>query len=81
MASSEIRIQIASDPDHEQVCAEIYIAEKFVALLSHEAESEPRLEFPGVDQDEAMVQRAVGLDLFLRAVAQARAALASSSEA
>ena len=79
MASEETRIQIASDPDHENVCAEIYVADKFVALLSHEPNSEQRLEFPGVGQDEALLQRTVALDVFLRAVEQAREALLGCS--
>jgi hypothetical protein len=33
---SEFRITVASDPDHEDLIAEIYFGDEFVALLSQE---------------------------------------------
>lgn len=42
---SEFRIQIASDTDHEELIAEIYFGDEFVALINEEKGAEhPEIE-------------------------------------
>ena len=67
---------IASDDDHEQVFAEIYFAEKFVALVSQEEGiNQLKVEFPGSNLDENMILREISMDGFLSALKEARSRL------
>jgi hypothetical protein len=76
--ASSIRIVVASPSDYNRVVAEIYLGGKFVALISQEeGVSRLELELPGSNLDERLVERVVSLDLFLSAIAAAKARLAS----
>jgi hypothetical protein len=75
---SGYRIQICSDADYEQLIAEVYIDDRFVALVSHEdPTAEYFVEFPGPDQKEAAIVRKVKFSTLLAALAEARAKLDS----
>jgi len=64
---------IASDDDHDKIFAEIYFAEKFVALVSQEdGIDQLKVEFPGSDLDENMILREISMDGFLNALNKAR---------
>ena len=67
---------IASDDDHEKVFAEIYFAEKFVALVSQEEGIDQlKVELPSSDLDENMILREISMDGFLSALKEARSKL------
>ena len=75
---SGYRIQICSDVDYDQLIAEVYIDERFVALVSHEDPvGEYFVEFPGQDQNEAAIVRKVEFSTLLAALAEARSKLDS----
>lgn len=57
---NEIRICIASDQEHEQVVAEIYLDNKFVALVSKDHD-DALVEFPGSGLDESCISRCIPL--------------------
>ena len=58
------KVLIASDMEHEQIFAEIYVDEKFVALVSQEVRgSAMTVEFPGAGMDENLIQRTVELEI------------------
>ena len=60
--NDDFRIMIASDDDHERVFAEIYLDDKFVALVSQEhGPGEEEVELPGGGLDESLVRRNVPL--------------------
>lgn len=55
-------IQVCSDVNYERLIAEVYIGDRFVALVSHEDPTgEYCVEFPGPGQDEAAIVRKVEL--------------------
>lgn len=70
--SNEFRIIIASDDEHERVFAEIYLGDKFVALVNQEAGSgQEQIELPGVGLDESLIVRKVPLRGFEEVLLQA----------
>lgn len=73
---SKLKIQICSDIDYNNLIAEIYFDEKFVALISQEdGVSNLKLEFPGLNQNEEAVIRKVDLDWFQEALLVAKKSL------
>ena len=71
--SEKFEILIASDPDHEEVAAEIYVNGKFVALINQdEGYDQLLLELPGPGLNEQEIERNVDLDGFLEAIGAAR---------
>ncbi|HEY3755249.1 MAG TPA: hypothetical protein VGL42_03770 [Opitutaceae bacterium] len=70
--TEEFTITIASDPEHEKVFAEVHCDGKFVALVSQENGLDRlRVEFPGSDVDESMIERAVDMEGFKLALISA----------
>lgn len=70
------RIQICSDIDYENLIAEIYVDDRYVALVSREDRAGPFLvEFPGPDQNEAVIARKVDFQTLVAALDDARAKL------
>jgi hypothetical protein len=75
---SSYRIQICSDVDYEHLIAEVYVDERFVALVSHEDPGgEYFVEFPGPNQDQDAIVRSVEFSTLLAALAEARRKLDS----
>lgn len=71
----KLGITIFSDPQYDQVVAEIYYDEKFVCLISQDEGPENlRITFPA-DLDTSVVARSVELDWFLDAVQKAKGRL------
>lgn len=76
IAMKGYRIQVCSDVDYEHLIAEIYVGERFVALVSREDPSRDyNVEFPGPDQHEPAITRKVHLSPLLAALAEARSSL------
>lgn len=74
--TSHHKIVVCSDSDYERLIAEIYVDEKFVALVSQEEGAENfKIEFPGLDQNENAVCRVTDLKCFLDAVEAAKSEL------
>ena len=70
--NEEYKIMIASGPDHEEVFAEIYFGEQFVALVSQEdGIGSMRIEFPDTNVREDMIVRKVNLKDFQEALHEA----------
>lgn len=65
--SDDVRIDLASDQDHERVVAEIYFHNQFVALVSNDNGVEV-IEFPGPGLDESCIARSIPRDAFLHAL-------------
>ena len=75
----DIHIVIADDPDHEKVYAEIFIRDKFVALVSQEKGLDVlEVEFPGPGLMESQILRRVGLAEFQKALTLATERLRAS---
>jgi hypothetical protein len=73
---TQFHIIVASPSDYEELVAEIYVGGKYVALISQEEGGERlKIELPGTDLDEGVIQRVVNLDVFLQAIAAAKARL------
>lgn len=73
---SKYRIQVASDTDYEELIAEIYVDERFVALVNQEhGKTDLRVDFPGPEQNQAALLRSVPLGTLLDALAAAKAQL------
>lgn len=71
--SNAIKITVCSDIDFEHLIAEIYVDDRFVALISQEeGKDRPKIEFPGPEMNEDAICRKIGLAQFLVAVEQAR---------
>lgn len=71
------RIQVCSDIDYENLIAEVYKGDKFVALVSHEdSTGDYIVEFPGPEQHEAAIARKADLSTLLAALREAQAKLA-----
>lgn len=69
----KLRVQVCSDVDYDNLIAEIYCDEKFVALISQEeGVSNLKVELPGPNQNEAAVIRKVDLDWFQKALQEAK---------
>src|SRR5690349_3718139 len=69
MVDARIKILIADDPQHERCFAEIYVDDRFLAIVSDEnPESGPTIELPGIGLDEERVTRSVPLAVFQRGV-------------
>lgn len=74
--ANEVKIQVCSDTDFEQLIAEIYVNGKFVALVSQENGADlMQVEFPGQDLNEAAITRKVDFDILCDALMKARAEL------
>lgn len=72
-----VKIQVCSDTDFEQLIAEIYIDDKFVALVSQdEGVNNLQIEFPGPGQNESAITRKVDFDVLCHALSKARSELA-----
>jgi hypothetical protein len=70
---STVRIQICSDSTHDRLIAEIYVRDKFVALLSQENGLDNiRIESPDECAYESAISRSVELKLFMEAVNMAK---------
>jgi antitoxin component YwqK of YwqJK toxin-antitoxin module len=66
---NKIKILIASDTNYEKVVAEIYIDDKFIALISQEnGLDQMEIEFPGNNISKEMMIRKIGLNDFLLAI-------------
>jgi hypothetical protein len=79
MAES-FEILIASDDEHERVVAEIYIDDKFVALVSQDQGIDQAvIEFPGTALDENQILRRVEVSDFRRAIDTATKRLAGEA--
>lgn len=72
--NDQYKIIIASLPDHENVVAEIYINDLFCASVSKEPGKLLTVELPSPSESEE-VNRIVNYDLFLEALAAAKARL------
>ncbi|QDQ28440.1 hypothetical protein FNU76_19915 [Chitinimonas arctica] len=71
--TNTVKIQVCSDTDFEQLIAEIYIDDKFVALVSQdEGVDNLRVEFPGSDQNESTITRKVDFEVLCHALSNAR---------
>lgn len=78
--SKSFKIVVCSDLDYEQLIAEIYYEEKFVALVSQEeGPSSLKLEFPGQNQNEEAIIRRVDLKGFQEALEAAKNKLVEGS--
>jgi hypothetical protein len=74
--NSAIKILVCSDTDYEQLIAEIYIDNKFVALVSQDnGVNDLQVEFPGCDQNQDAVGRKFDFNLFRDALERARTEL------
>ena len=70
--SDEFRIMIASDDDHGQVFAEIYLGDKFIALVNQEAgRGKEEIELPATGLDESQISRKIPLCGFEKALRRA----------
>jgi hypothetical protein len=68
----EYKIVICSPPDYNNLVAEIFCRDKFVALVSHESSKlHFELEFPGIHLDESHILRKVHVDGFSQAITRA----------
>jgi hypothetical protein len=71
------RIQVSSDVDYKNLIAEVYVGDKYVALVSREDPARDYcVEFPGPDQHEPAISRQVDLSTLVAALAAAKAKLA-----
>jgi hypothetical protein len=76
-ADGSFRVLITSPSEYEELVAEIFLGDKFVALISQESGvNRLKLELPGPGLREQTIARSVDLDAFLRAVEEARTRLA-----
>ena len=67
------KILICSDVDYDHLIAEIYLGDKFVALISQEAGKDKlQIEFPRIGLNQAAVCEKLELDYFLSAVEEAK---------
>lgn len=70
------KIVICSPPNYNNLVAEIFFEDKFVALVSQEiSKSNFELEFPGSNLDESQILRKIDVDGFFQAIIQARTIL------
>ena len=70
--SDNVKVVLSSDMGYEKLTAEIFIDEKFVALINQDKGFDNlRLEFPDSYADESSVLRTVSLDLFNTAIEMA----------
>jgi hypothetical protein len=70
---NDIKITVCSDLDYDHLIAEIYIADRFVALISQEEGKENlKIEFPRVGMTENAICEKAGLVQFMEAVEIAR---------
>ncbi len=76
IVDEDFSIMVASDVNHQELCAEIYFRGKFVALITH-TNGKKVLELAGSNLDETVVARAVSLEGFLRAIDVALVQLAT----
>lgn len=66
------KILISSDPSYENLVAEIYYKEKFVALINQEqGENKLEIEFPDTRVDENFVERKMPLSFLTQAIEEA----------
>ncbi len=66
------KILISSDPSYENLVAEIYYNEKFVALINQEqGENKLEIEFPDTRVDENFVERKMPLSFLTQAIEEA----------
>lgn len=66
---SDIEIVIAGDPNHQELIAEIYIGNKYVAHVSQdEGADKLRINFPDRDADDQAVSCEVNLTTFKLAI-------------
>ena len=64
MNDSGIEILLSSDSSYEELTAEIFYNDKFIALLNQDDGLENlKIEFPAVGLDESMVLRKVDLTI------------------
>lgn len=74
---STFRIQVCSDVDYDKLIVEVYVDEKFVALVNQERDDGVlEVVFPGPDQNEPAVTRHVALPTLLEALEEAKKELA-----
>jgi hypothetical protein len=70
---TKLKIVICSDVDYDNLIAEIYYDDKFVALISQEeGPSKLKVEFSGPTQNEEAILRKVDLDWFQHALEEAK---------
>jgi len=73
MSGLDIKILLSSDPDYEELTAEIFCQGKFVALLNKDAgPNNMKIEFPGSNVREDTVLREVDLVTFEKALTEAK---------
>ncbi len=73
MSDTDIEIILSSDGEYEELTAEIHYNGKFVALLSQDDGIENcKVEFPGADCEESLVQRKIDLDVLEKGLAMAK---------
>ena len=76
-----LRVQVCSDIDYENLIAEIYVDDQYVALVSREESNGPLLvEFPGPNQNEAVIARKVEFQSLMAALYEAHAKLGSGRD-
>jgi hypothetical protein len=70
---AKLKVTVCSDRDYEELIAEIYHDEKFVALISQdEGRDKLYVEFPKPNNIEEMVAGRVGLEWFQDALEKAK---------
>lgn len=79
---AKLKVTVCSDQDYDELIAEIYHDEKFVALISQEkGRNKLYVEFPGPDNIEEMVVKKVSLDWLQDALEKAKIELIGESSA
>lgn len=80
MTDSDIKIILSSDSNYEELTAEIFYEEKFIALLNQdEGLDSIKIEFPGPDVQENAVLRKIDLAVFEKALAEAKLKLRANT--
>jgi hypothetical protein len=79
MLDSDIKIIFSSDSDYEELTAEIFYKDKFIALLNQdEGLDRLKIEFPGSNVVEDAVLRKIDLAIFEKALEEAKRKLKAS---
>ena len=80
MTDSDIKIILSSDSNYEELTAEIFYEEKFIALLNQdEGLDSIKIEFPGPDVQENAVLRKIDLAVFEKALVEAKLKLRANT--
>lgn len=79
MCDSGIEILLSSDSDYDELTAEIFYNDKYIALLTQDdGVGSLKVVFPANDVDENMILRKIDLDILEQALVLAKGKLTSS---